>query len=149
VTWQDDEAGSRGGYTHLADLDAATTWIIGSNGYHGMCDDPFFGSYLVRFFDHFVKQEDNGFETTPHVTLLHDTHVAGGAPMLPLNATAVVSEPSWVTTHPSFPLPLEAVALHLRTGGLLDSAAPESDEIGDAYSYPQPSSTNEDGLLAG
>ncbi len=74
LTWQDDEVSSRAASLY-ADLDPKRTWVVASNGYHGMCelDTPRVTKQLVAFFNRFVKGRHNGFERTPHVQLWHDT----------------------------------------------------------------------------
>jgi uncharacterized protein len=132
VSWQDDALLSRGSAA-LDQLDPAKTWIIGVNGYHGICDDQQFLVHLVRFMDHFVKGKDNGFDKTPHVMLAHEAHFAGGRNKLP-GAKAPQSESGWVTTHPSWPVPVVPVAYRLGGG---------------TYHYPLASSGNEDGYSQG
>src|SRR3954453_19621799 len=64
ATWQDDEVGSRGSWTFWRRLDPERTWVVAANGYHAECVySTAMDAQLVRFFDRFLKGEDNGFET--------------------------------------------------------------------------------------
>lgn len=78
LTWQDDEVSSRGS-SYLSRLDPAHTWVVASNGYHGMCEisAPQITDELIGFFNRFVKGEANGFENTPHVQVWHEATANG------------------------------------------------------------------------
>lgn len=153
LTWQDDETGSRNGIGYLDELDPAKTWVIASNGYHGQCEfngrTPLWAlderpalitNTLVNFFDRFVKQEDNGFETeTPHVQIWHEAHSVPDGP----------DAPSWVSTFDSWPVPVSPVALSLHDGGVMNTTAPAAGEPGDLYAYPGPSASTQSGVIFG
>ncbi len=146
-TWQDDEVGSRDGTT-LQQLNPATTWIVGMNGYHEQCEtsvdfkapDTRMIDLLVRFFNRFVKDENNWFEkNTPHVQIWHEaSSLADGEP-----------GPRWVTTYPSWPVPVKPIDLYVHSGGLLNAQEPRGPEQADSYTYPGPSASTEDGILFG
>jgi uncharacterized protein len=93
LTWQDDEVSSRGS-SYLSGLDPAHTWVVASNGYHGMCEisAPQITDELIAFFNRFVKGETNGFDSTPHVRLWHEATTNG----------AGADVPSWVTSYNSY-----------------------------------------------
>src|SRR5262249_19533772 len=97
VAWQDDQAGPRVGSVYFDRLDPEKTWVVFSNGHHGICDDydssPF-AERIVSFFDRYVKGQPNGFEDGPHVEIWHETTPPDGFS---------VAQPSWVTTHPRWP----------------------------------------------
>jgi len=144
--WQDDIVSSRTLYSYDV-LKPATTWVLITNGYHGVCGAANVVPTEIRFFDRFVKGVDNGFESTPHVTVMHDAHatVLQGA-----QKSAGVSNPStvaWTTSFASWPVAVRPTALHLRTGGELEPTAPTRGDGSDQYVAPAPSSANENGYL--
>ena len=138
-TWQDDEVGSRSLWTLFPRLDPTRTWLVASNGYHAMCvtSTPVTNE-LVRFFDRFVKGEDNGFEsTTPHMQIWHDT----------TNATD--AKPSWITTSPSWPPVTKTRQLYLSSGSSLTPKRPAGSQPADSYVSPTVAAGTEDGIVAG
>src|SRR3954454_23614523 len=140
-TWQDDETGSRGS-SYLGDLDPARTWIVASNGYHGMCDlsSPRITNELLAFFDRFVKGTRNGYAHTAHVQLWHDatTNSAGH------------NVPSWITRFKSYSsIPVRRLALYFRPGGKLALTRPKGAGGPDDYAYPGPALGNEEGVVFG
>jgi putative CocE/NonD family hydrolase len=137
-TWQDDEVGSRSAWTLLPRLDARRTWILAANGYHSMCvNSTPITEQLVRFFDRFVKGEQNGFEATPHVQIWHETTGATDA------------KPKWVTTGSSWPPATTTKRLYLRRGGALSGTRPAGAEAADTYASPTVSAGTEDGIVFG
>ncbi|MDX6641650.1 MAG: uncharacterized protein QOF12_2661 [Solirubrobacteraceae bacterium] len=140
VSWQDDEISSRGS-SDLSGLHRGRTWVIGTNGYHGMCDSksPLIVDQLVKFFDRFVKGKANGFDQTPHVQIWHDAH----------RDSAGNNVPSWVSTFGSYPAPVRPLALYFHSGGTLGLTKPTGDDQPDTYAYPGPAVGTEDGTVAG
>ena len=66
MAWQDEQTGPRGGLA-FDRLDPDRTWVVGSNGIHGMyAKSPDSRALLHRFFDHYLKGERNGWTATPH-----------------------------------------------------------------------------------
>ena len=140
-SWQDDEVSSRGS-SYLSGLNPATTWVVATNGYHGMCEEhsPQITDELVAFFDRFVKGADNGFEKTPHIAIWHDTHTN----------SAGDNVPSWVTTFNSYSsMDVEPLALYFRSDGELSLTPSKTQEPPDRYVYPGPTLGTEDGIVAG
>lgn len=138
ASWQDDEVGSRSTWTLWPRLDPSRTWVIASNGFHAMCVmSASITAELVRFFDRFVKGEQNGFESTPHMQIWHDT------------ASATDPEPAWVTSSPTWPPATETTRLYLRSGGALTPAPPAGAEAADSYAFPAAPAGTEDGIVAG
>src|SRR3954454_15711556 len=140
-SWQDDEVSSRGS-SYLSELDPARSWVVATNGYHGMCelDSPRITGELVAFFDRFVKGEPNGFEHTPHIQVWHDT------------ATDSTGDnvPSWITGFNSYSsIPIRPLALYFQSNGGLSLTPPEAEEPPDRYAYPGPSLGTEDGIVFG
>jgi putative CocE/NonD family hydrolase len=141
-TWQDDEVSSRGS-SYLSRLDPATTWVVATNGYHGMCElsIPQVTDELVAFFDRFVKGADNGFEShTPHIQVWHETHVDA----------AGHNVPTWVTSYPSYAaMPVKPLALYFGPDGSLSLHRPAAGGKPESYLYPGPNLGNEDGVVIG
>ncbi|HVX19540.1 MAG TPA: CocE/NonD family hydrolase [Acidimicrobiales bacterium] len=137
-SWQDDEVGSRSLWTLFPRLRADRTWMLVTNGFHGMCtySTPITNE-LVRFFDRFVKGRHNGFESTPHVQLWHET----------TNATN--PKPRWVTTARSWPPATTTEHLFLGRGGALTTSAPSGTQPADSYLSPTVSPGTEDGIIFG
>src|SRR3954447_5840937 len=83
LAWQDEQLGSR--QTHLlADLDTPW-WATLTNGDHGMARTETELADLERFYDHFLKGENNGWETRPRVQVWWESGRDG------------VRAPGWVT----------------------------------------------------
>lgn len=150
-TWQDDEVSSRGS-SYLSELDPARTWVVASNGYHGMCelavtaggegsgDSPLIIKELVAFFNRFVKGVHNGFEKTPHIQLWHETHTN----------SAGDNVPSWVTTFKSYSsIPIEPVSLYFQSDGDLSLSQPTGSPSPKSYAYPGPATGTENGDVFG
>lgn len=152
LSWQDDEVSSRGS-AYLSELDPARTWVVASNGYHGMCElavtgggqgsgtSPLIIHELVAFFDRFVKGVSNGFETkTPHIQLWHDAHING----------AGNNVPGWVTTFTSYSsIPVQPLGLYFQPGGELSLTPPTGNAPPQAYAYPGPVAGTENGDVFG
>src|SRR3954447_1726781 len=137
-TWQDDEVGSRGSWTFWGRLDPKRTRVVAADGYHAQCVySAAMDAQLVRFFDRFLKGEDNGFEATPHVQLWHETTGATDA------------KPSWVTTSSSWPPVTRTKRLYLGSGSALTTRRPSATQPADAYVSPTVSAGTEDGIVFG
>src|SRR3954468_4647393 len=138
ATWQDDEVGSLSTWTLWPRLKSSRTWLIAANGYHAMCvNSTPITNQLVRFFDRFVKGEKNGFESTPHMQIWHETTGASDA------------APTWVTTSSTWPPSTDTNRLYLRRGAALTPAPPSRGEPSDSYVSPTVSAGTEDGIVAG
>jgi putative CocE/NonD family hydrolase len=137
-TWQDDEVGSRSMWTLWPRLNPARTWVVAANGYHAMCtmSKPI-TKELVDFFDRFVKGKRNGFETTPHMQIWHDTTGATDA------------KPTWVTSSSSWPAATKTNRLYLGNGSAVTAKPPSGAEAADDYASPTVSAGTEDGIVFG
>jgi uncharacterized protein len=144
VNWQDTTVYSRPFNFFRDELDHRTTWLVGGNGAHVDC--PNSKTRLIRFFDRYLKGEQNGWQTTPHLMLMHE--VAGASPAnekLPDGAGAWQSSfASWSDVDAA----IRPVALHLQQGGRLALAPPAKPEPPDSYRYPA-RSANTPGDFAG
>jgi putative CocE/NonD family hydrolase len=144
VTWQDDEIGSRPAWTLFTRIKPSLLWLIAANGYHSQCEvnNTLTIEQVVRFFDHFVRGGDNGFQDTPRVQIWHEAHqttVAG----------AIENVPSWVTTFGSWPPALGRKTLYMRSGGRLSAARPTGAKAADTYAAPGASAGTEEGVVFG
>jgi putative CocE/NonD family hydrolase len=141
-TWQDDEVDSRGS-SYLSELDPSTTWVVASNGYHGMCEEnsPQIVSEEVAFFNRFVRGENNGFDTkTPHVQIWHDAHAN----------SASDNVPSWISDYSSYSsIPVRPLRLYFRSGGRLSLSRPKGKAKPKRYAYPGPVLGSENGIVFG
>jgi putative CocE/NonD family hydrolase len=142
LAWQDEQLGSR--QTHLlADLEALNAaratrgepvtpwWATLTNGDHGMARTTTELADLERFYDHFLKGEDNGWQARPRVQVWWESGRDGGA-----------RAPGWTTGLAAWGEgprvaagTLTPTSLHLRAGGRLDAAAPPAGEASDSYLY--------------
>ena len=69
LSWQDEQLGSRNTELlgALDDLHRTQWWATLTNGDHGMARTPTELADLQRFFDHFLKGDDNGWDRRPRV----------------------------------------------------------------------------------
>jgi uncharacterized protein len=119
--WQDEEVSPRGGYYQEL-LNPKTTWYVGTNGIHDTYVNLKFRSQLISFFDHFLRQVDNGFDRTPRVQLWMET-AAAGAPMSS-DDELEQARPAWVITFATLPIPVRPVALCFGPDGTLSTQPP-------------------------
>ncbi|MBM7366549.1 CocE/NonD family hydrolase [Gordonia hydrophobica] len=136
--WQDMSTGPRpGSFAEL--LPAETTWSIGTNGKHDIYVSASIRAELLRFFDHYVKGEENGFEATPHARIWFDTaadgpdtgHYGFGEMNRKGNGSTV---PGFVYDVPATDQSDDQVwTLNLRRDGALSSAVADPGEPASAY----------------
>jgi predicted acyl esterase len=118
---QDEQVGPRGGLA-FDQLDPKRTWTVETNGYHGMyADSSRFRGLLRRFFDRYVKGTSNGWESTPHVQLWHETRLS-------------TKNPSVVYSSNQRPFPTQPTSLYLGDG-TLTQAKPGAASTS-TYAYP-------------
>jgi putative CocE/NonD family hydrolase len=133
LAWQDEQLASR--QTHLLaaldDLGSTTWWANLSNGDHSMSRTRDQLADLERFYDHFLKGEDNGWDVRPRVRVWWEAGRDGGA-----------RAPGWATSLDHWsegqrraageltPLPLA-----LRSGGALTRTPAEAGEPATDYLY--------------
>src|SRR3954447_25480879 len=122
LTWQDDAVSSRATSMYLTQLPHATTWFEGNNGGHVECTIA--KGLLLKFFDHYVKGIDNGFQQTPHVML---------------GAEASVPTPRWLSYLEDWQAAVKPLRFYLHGHGVMDLTTPTGDDAADSYSYPSPS----------
>ncbi len=144
--WQDEATGDRGGF-YQSKLNPEKTWYLGTNGRHDIYVSTLFREKLISFFNRFVKGEQNGFDSGPHVWLWQDT-TSPESP-LPSDYGLEHAQPGWVITQKELPLQVQPVRLALRSGGLLSDEAATEGEASDSYSYPTPGPAVNADLSAG
>ncbi|OBC05814.1 esterase [Mycobacterium sp. 852013-50091_SCH5140682] len=130
-SWQDEQVGTRAGYYEEL-INPDKMWLASSNGdHHTDITSADIDSMLQRFLAHFVKGDDNGFDSEPHVRLLQEMQaVRPGDPESPI-------EPASIASFDRLPVKVTPMRLWLREGGVLSGAKPH--ELTDApaeYRYP-------------
>src|SRR5215469_8563297 len=128
-SWQDGLVSSRATELYYDAFQRTTSWFIGMNGQHGICDSftqPL--TMMVNFLRHYVAGVNNGWQKTPHITILHD--VSGGTTSPPA--------PAWTSTYNSWPALMKPVTLYLQPGSSL-TAGPATAAGQSSFSGPAPS----------
>jgi hypothetical protein len=138
VNWQDTTVYSRAFNEFHDHLDPAKTWVIAANGTHVDC--PASRARLVRFFDRWLKGEQNDWESTPHVLLVHELTVPEGAREKLPDDTG--SWRSGFAQWSDLDAALRPVTLHLRASGRLTREPPRAGEAPDSYDYPSRSANS-------
>ncbi len=133
--WQDEATGVRGGY-YQKYLNPNRTWYVGTNGKHDIYTSLRWRALLLRFFDHFLKGKNNGFERGDHVQIWEDTSAPGG--LNPGDLQLERAKPAWVIGVPRLPVPVKPLALSLHSGGTLTGNPPTTNEPPSVYAYPDP-----------
>jgi hypothetical protein len=132
LAWQDEQLSSR--QTHLlAALDERATtewWATLSNGDHSMSRTNAQLVDLERFFDHFLKGEENEWETRPRVRVWWEAGRDGAR--APGWTTAL---DHWSATRRASTGQLAPKRLALRAGGGLTDEAAGSGEAASSYLY--------------
>lgn len=129
--WQDEQVGPRMGY-YEDTIAPEKMWLISSNGSH---ETSYISQYVFdvqkRFYAHFLKGEDNGFEREPHVHLMQEMQT----PKDPKAKMALV--PSAVATFDRLPVKVAPMRLWLQAGGGLGADAPtDAQAPSSSYRYP-------------
>ncbi|MBA2281688.1 MAG: CocE/NonD family hydrolase, partial [Acidimicrobiia bacterium] len=89
LSWQDEQLASRQTdlLAQLDDRGSTSWWATLTNGDHGMARTATELEDLERFYDHFLKGEDNGWEQRPRVQVWWEAGRDGGA-----------RAPGWITS---------------------------------------------------
>jgi putative CocE/NonD family hydrolase len=133
VNWQDTTVYSRS-FNAFRELDPRTTWLVGGNGTHVDC--PNSRARLVRFFDRYLKHEDNHWEATPHLLLMHELTGTGDAIVRETLGDDAGAWQSGFANWSDVDSAIHPLALHLEQGGLLALSAPAVTQPPDSYRYP-------------
>jgi predicted acyl esterase len=131
-SWQDGLVSSRAMELYEDTFNQKTTWFVGMNGGHGSCEFSYPLSLLVKFFRHYVAGAKNGWQRTPHVTILHD--VSGGITSAP--------SPTWISTYDSWSGLIKPVTLYFGGKGSLATTPPASDSA-ERFSGPAPAQSGQ------
>lgn len=142
TSFQDWATTSRGGYYQWT-VDPKLMWMIDTNGDHGMYASLTYRRTMIRFFDHFVKGEKNGFESTPRLQVWEEA----GGPWKESGAARESSEvlesrdraaePNFVIKLPTIRPKVDPVTFELQSGGrLVESGASSGAE--QSFTYPSP-----------
>ncbi|WP_232677607.1 CocE/NonD family hydrolase [Nocardioides sp. R-C-SC26] len=123
MAWQDEQTGPRGGLA-FEKTNPETTWTVGTNGIHGMyAASPSSRRLLHRYFDHFLKGEQNGWQRTPHHQLWFESSLPD-------------YEPRFVVSTRRHRMPTTTRRLYLGAGGRLDTARPRTASPATGYLTP-------------
>jgi putative CocE/NonD family hydrolase len=132
LSWQDEQLGSR--QTHLLatldELGGTNWWATVTNGDHSMARTPTELADLERFYDHFLKGEDNGWEARPRVQVRWDAGRDG--PRAPGWSTGI---DHWSETIRAASGQLAPWSLALRSEGRLSESPAGAGEGADTYTY--------------
>jgi len=130
-SWQDEQLGSRGTdlLSRLDDLGRTNWWMTVTNGDHGMMRTPTEYADLHRFYDHFLKGVDNGWEKRPRVNVWWDATVKDRAP------TWTTGLDHWAEDKRIAEHELTPTAFNLRGDGSLTTARAAAGEASRSYAY--------------
>jgi putative CocE/NonD family hydrolase len=143
LSWQDEQLGSRNTdlLAQLDDLNLARRqrgeaetpwWAMLSNGDHGMARTANELTDLERFYDHFLKGENNNWDTRPRVRVWWESKVASRA------ASWTTALDHWSESQRAAAGRLEPWALNLRSGGGLTEQPAAAGEASESYLYTPP-----------
>ena len=124
-SWQDGEVSSRATELYSDTFSKATSWFIGENGQHEICESSQPLSMMVNFMRHYVAGADNGWQKTPHITILHEV-------------SASTSKAAWTSTYNSWSSVVTPVTLYFQASGGL-AAQPAAGAGTSSFSGPAPS----------
>jgi putative CocE/NonD family hydrolase len=124
-SWQDGVASSRAAELYSDAFNKKTSWFVGMNGPHGICESGQPLSMMVNFLRHYVAGADNGWQKTPHITILHQV-------------SAATSKPAWTSTYNSWSTAAKPVALDFHADGSL-TTHPATTAGTSSFSGPSPS----------
>ena len=105
-SWQDGIASSQATELYRDAFNKKTSWFAGMNGPHGICESGQPLTMMVNFLRHYVAGVDNGWQKTPHITILHQVSAAS-------------SKPAWTSTYNSWSAVVKPVTLYFRADGSL------------------------------
>jgi uncharacterized protein len=129
-SWQDGVVSSRATELYQNTFNPKTTWFIGMNGPHGICEFSQPLGMMVRFLKHYVAGVNNGWQNTPHITILHD--VSG--------FTTSPASPAWTSTYKGWPGLIKPVTLYFRPNSALATSPVTGATTGQSsFSGPAPS----------
>ena len=129
-SWQDGLVSSRATELYYDQFQRAASWFIGMNGPHGICDSfkqPL--TMMVNFLRHYVAGVNNGWQTTPHITILHEVSQRATTP----------PRPAWTSTYRNWSDVMKPVTLYFHGNGSLAASPATSATAGhSSFSGPAP-----------
>ena len=119
--WQDQQAGIRGPIRMFERIRAPKRIIL-SNGTHSFYQTAAMRAERIRWFDRWLKGQQNGIDREPPVSIWFETAEGAGD-----------AKPSWVCKFASFPPPeTRWHSLYLTTDGKLQARTPAGHRPGSA-----------------
>jgi uncharacterized protein len=129
-SWQDGLVSSRATELYEDTFSARRTWFIGTNGPHGICEFTQPLTMMVDFLRHYVAGANDGWEHTPHITILHELRSTNTSPPVP----------GWVSTYNNWSHLLKPTTLYFRGNGSIAASLVTSAAAGQSsFSGPAPS----------
>ncbi|MBK5305296.1 MAG: CocE/NonD family hydrolase [Frankiaceae bacterium] len=140
LAWQDEQLDSRG-TDLLAQIDDLNTvrrargeaetpwWMTVTNGDHGMVRTTTGYADLHKFYDHFLKGANNGWDQRPRVKVWWDAKTSSRGP------TWMSGLEHWSEKERIAAGALSPLALNLRDGGALTRASAAAGEASEQYVY--------------
>ena len=126
--WQDHQTQISGPLRLFRELNTQNKHILLQPGGHGVYRRAVSAKHWMRFMDHYLKGEDNGFDKEPPVKVWWEVSDIDGTPT-----------PSWETTYPSWPPPnAKPMTFYLTADGRLSPETPRAatDNGARGYTYP-------------
>jgi predicted acyl esterase len=159
--WQDPQVGARGALRVFERLHGPKRILL-SNGGSATLAQRRLILERVRWFDRWLKGEQNGIDKDPPVTIWFETHVeprqpkalsaelpqplpkspAAQAPPRPAMRIQLPPQPAWISTFSTWPIPdVEWSTLYLTADGGLDKAKPANESMSGSHFYLYPAGT--------
>jgi uncharacterized protein len=130
VDWQDMTVYSRAFDGFRDAYPPSTTWLVGGDGSHYDCGIT--RAMEVKFLDRYLTRANNGWQSTPHLLLIHE---ANGDPQ-PNQAQNTMGR--WQSSFPTWADVTKAITpltLDFGSGGSLGLSPPRQAEPADSYTY--------------
>jgi uncharacterized protein len=125
-SWQDGLVSSRATELYYDTFQRTTSWFIGMNGPHGICEIPQSLTMMVNFLRHYVAGVNNGWQNTPHITIMHEVTVSN-------------PRPAWTSTYRGWSDLMKPVTLYFHGNGSLATSPASSATSGQSsFSGPAP-----------
>jgi putative CocE/NonD family hydrolase len=146
LAWQDEQLDSRGTglLAQIDDLNAVRRtrgeaetpwWMTVTNGDHGMMRTATEYADLHRFYDHFLKGVDNGWDSRPRVNVWWDATSVASPTQPARTPTWTTGLDHWSEKERTAAGLLSPYTLNLRAGGLLSRTPAGLGEASEQYAY--------------
>jgi predicted acyl esterase len=130
VDWQDMTVYSRAFDEFRSPFNPNTTWLVGGDGSHFDCGIT--RGLEVKFFDHYLKGANNGWQGSPHLLLLHE---ASADPQLNQAQKSIGSWQSSFATWADVTKAITPLTLYFRPGGSMGLSPQSLGAPADTYLY--------------